>query len=422
MQTKIMTHGAQKQNEVGFLLPFNRPGETALELKEFFTIGRDEGSSLVLNDPFVSGRHARIEKRAHGFVLRDLGSSNGTFLNDSKITEVTLAQNDRVRFGQTAYVFSDSAAAQSDLHSKNAKWNFQLTKLKAFATTDFPVMIIGPSGSGKEVVAQKIHEFSSRKQAPFISLNCGALSENLIESELFGHTKGSFTGALTDRKGAFESARGGTLFLDEIGDLPLSLQPKLLRAIEAKEIRPLGADRTIATDVRILAATHKDLSLQVMRGEFREDLYFRINVCQINPPPLIERLEDFEDLFFQFAKYYRVRFSHTAILNMKTHSWPGNIRELRNVVSRASAYFPGETITPELLEQLIEKRPERSPFQTEVQANGSRNILKEMEREMILERLKANKGNQRRTALDLGLPKSTLHDRIRAYEINLENY
>jgi DNA-binding NtrC family response regulator len=234
---------------------------------------------------------------------------------------------------------------------------------------------------------------------------------------------------MNDRKGAFESARTGTLFLDEIGDLPLSLQPKLLRALENREIRPLGSDRAVETDVRIVAATHKNLLKAVSMGRFREDLFYRLNVCHLRPPALNERPEDFEDLLYQFAKQYRVRFSFNAIIALKNHPWPGNIRELKNTIARASAYYPGKQIEPEdlsaILEPVIKVGPEvhfvseSDPHVVPTVITQS-TALKEIEREMIIRSLAANHGNQRRAALELGVPKSTLHDRIKTYGIDVQ--
>ncbi|MCM2281505.1 MAG: sigma 54-dependent Fis family transcriptional regulator [Bdellovibrionaceae bacterium] len=423
METRQIPLHEDPPSTIGFLLPCQQGRNvSAYEINEFTTIGRDAGNLIQLEDPFISGRHARIERRANGFVLRDQNSRNGTFLNGLRITEALLVPNDKVRFGEAVFVFSKTADLTAPVTSKNAAWNEELRRLPAFAATDFPVLITGPSGSGKDVLALAVHEASPRKHGPFVSINCSALSESLIESELFGHLKGSFTGATHDRKGAFEAARGGTLFLDEIGDLPLSLQPKLLRALENREIRPVGADRVIATDARIIVATHKNLLHQVSTGQFREDLFYRLNVCQLRPPSLNQRMEDFEDLLYLFARQYRVRFSFDAIQKLKEHSWPGQIRELKNTVARAAAYMPGEHIQPAQIDQLLDSSrimvTTAKAYAAAPDPNGS--LIKEIEREMILQRLIANRGNQRRTAADLGLPKSTLHDRIRMYSIDVD--
>ncbi len=304
----------------GYLVPVSNPQLPSAKVSEFLTIGRDGSCQLVLPDSYVSSRHARIEKKGGSYIVRDLHSRNGTFLNGSRVTEATVGDFDRLRFGETVYVFSAGAPQEGKMDSKNPAWQAQLDRLPAFSATDFSILITGASGTGKEILARSIHELSSRKSGPFVSINCSALSESLIESELFGHIKGSFTGATHDRKGAFEAARAGTLFLDEIGDLPLSLQPKLLRAIENSEIRPVGSDRSIETNVRILAATHKNLNVQVQTGAFREDLFYRLNVCQVRPPMLRDRMEDFDDLFYRFARQYRVRFSFHSVEKMNSHS------------------------------------------------------------------------------------------------------
>lgn len=392
-----------------------------LEVGDFLTIGRDLDNMLVIEDDFISARHARIERKEFGFLLRDFRSSNGTFVNSTRINEAWLQDHDRIRIGQTELCFSfqkDPQSAGFSLRSQNPKWNTQLQRLPAMATSEFPILILGPSGSGKEVLARVIHQNSHRRHRPFISVNCSALTESLVESELFGHVRGSFTGATHDREGAFEAARGGTLFLDEIGDLSINLQPKLLRALENNEIKPVGSDQCISTDVRVLAATHQDLLRKVRAGEFREDLFYRLNVLQIKTPPLNQRKEDFEELLYRFAKEFRVGFSLAAIQRLKEHKWPGNIRELRNTVARAAAYFKGGRVEENQVDQLIEKVI-FDPSEDRSAMKGIQ-LLKSFEKEMICERLMANNGNQRKTAEDLGMPKSTLHDRIKTYNINIK--
>lgn len=395
-------------------------------LNEWLTIGRDSSCRLVLVTEGVEERHARLEEKNGSWTLRDLRSQGGTFLNGARVTEAPLQDGDWIRCGHEELLFfsPDSRGDVFPMSSRNPEWQQVLNTLNGVAMSEFPVLLLGPSGTGKDVIAQKLHERSSRRHGPFISVNCSALTETLVESELFGHIKGSFTGAISDRKGAFEAARGGTLFLDEIGDLPYSLQAKLLRALENGEVRPVGADRPLRTDVRILAATHQNLGEKVQEGSFRSDLFYRLNVLPLNPPALKDRMEDFEELLYGFCRSMRVRFSVDAIRRLQRHDWPGNIRELRNTVARASALFPRQSIEESHIERLlIGASPRPSDTSTDMAGTSAPlPVIKEIEKQMILKRLRANRGNQRRTAQDLGLPKSTLHDRIRLYGIDLDSF
>lgn len=307
----------------------------------------------------------------------------------------------------------------------------QWEQLPILAKSNYPVLILGPSGTGKEVLADAIHRLSCRKQGPLVKVNCSALSETLVESELFGHVKGAFTGAISDRRGAFESARGGTLFLDEIGDLPYTLQAKLLRAIENQEIRPVGSDRVIRTDVRIVAATHENLLEKVQKGQFRLDLFYRLNVISLRTLPLKERLEDFEAIVFELCREYRVRFHPEAIELLKLYPWPGNIRELKNLIIRASILYPHQLISPDWTRQLLENQhllmptQKLNPLQRLPKLDNNQppmENLKHLEKEVVLYYLRLNRGNQRATAKVLGIPKSTLHDRLKSWGINPRDF
>ncbi len=418
METRrVTTPGREKINQA-YLLPINQSTQESYEVGEFLTIGRDANNTIRIDDPFVSSRHLRIEKRTRGFLLRDMQSRNGSYVNGTGVIEAYLENNDKVMVGESLFVFSNLKHQQSPLKSDNEQWNLQLQRLPAIANTDYTVLVIGPSGTGKEIVSHWIHKNSNRRQAPYITINCSALSESLIESELFGHVRGAFTGATEDRKGAFEAARGGTLFLDEIGDLPLSLQPKLLRALENKEIRPVGSDRSVQTNVRIIAATHKNLKQKVIKNEFREDLYHRLNICRVTPPSLLNRMEDFESLLYNFARDQKVGFSYRAIEKLKNHTWPGNIRELKNVIIRAAAYFPGKRIQEEDLPQLLEAETDHSSDGYLPDEDADLPPLKEIERNLILSKLQKYYGNQRKVAEELKMPKSTLHDKLKTYRID----
>jgi DNA-binding NtrC family response regulator len=221
------------------------------------------------------------------------------------------------------------------------------------ARSDAPVLIAGESGTGKELVAKAVHEYSPRRQKEMITINCGAIPENLLESELFGHEKGSFTGAIARRAGRFEQADGGTLFLDEIGDMPLTIQVKLLRVLQDGSFSRVGSNETLTTDVRIVAATHKNLSAEVAAGRFREDLYYRLNVVEIRIPALRERLEDIPLLAEYFLQRItrkngmaRIRISAEAVATLQSHHWPGNVRELENTIARACALASSQILLP----------------------------------------------------------------------------
>ena len=217
------------------------------------------------------------------------------------------------------------------------------------ASSDAPVLLRGETGSGKELVSRALHDYSPRAQGPFIAINCGAIPEQLLESELFGHRKGSFTGATCDRKGRFELANGGTLFLDEIGDMPSQLQVKFLRVLEEREVEPVGGGGKTKIDVRIVAATHRDLESMVEEGAFRADLLYRLNVIPITIPPLSERSDDVPSLLSHFAQMHSneldpIRFSERSVAVLQSYSWPGNVRELSNLVQRFSVLYPGQNI------------------------------------------------------------------------------
>ena len=406
----------------GYLVAIENHIKKIYEVGEYAIVGRDPAAQIQFNDEFMSTRHLRIEKREDGFYAKDLRSLNGTYINGCRILEAKLQNKDRIHIGSIEFAFmhkDESEDSYPMLQSKNPDWASKLQKIPAMARSTHPVLITGPSGVGKEVMASCIHRLSPRSSSVFLSINCSALTENLAESELFGHRKGSFTGANDDRKGAFESARGGTLFLDEIGDLPLAIQPKLLRALENNEIKPVGSDKTQTIDVRIVAATNKNLPQLIQAGLFREDLYYRLQILQLQPPALKDRMEDFDTLVSNLAKQQRVHFTNAAIHKMREYSWPGNIRELKNLISRASAIYSPRPVGDKDIIELLDLRTEK-----EVQENFkptfiTKQMMKEYEKEAILERLAHYSGNQRRVASDLGIAKSTLHDRIKNYGIDL---
>ncbi len=276
------------------------------------------------------------------------------------------------------------------------------------APSETRVLITGESGVGKEVVADVIHAWSRRSAGPLVKVNCAAIPENLLESELFGHEKGSFTGAVQQRIGRFEEAKGGTIFLDEIGELPPSLQAKLLRVINDGSFRRIGSSRDLQTDARVLAATNRDLEAQIAAGRFREDLFYRLNVMEIHLPPLRERPEDILPLATHFIGVFsnrKSRFSATVAAGLTSYRWPGNVRELRNAMERAALLSRGDIVLPEHLPaRILAAGTEAAP----ALPHGETQRLEEIEREAILKTLRKNKYNRTETARELAISRRAL--------------
>jgi two-component system, NtrC family, nitrogen regulation response regulator NtrX len=293
------------------------------------------------------------------------------------------------------------------------------------APTNGRVLIIGENGTGKELVARNIHGLSRRRSAPFVEVNCAAIPEELIESELFGHVRGAFTGAVADRRGKFETAQGGTIFLDEIGDMSLKTQAKVLRVLQEQVMEPVGGSTRIRVDARVLAATNKDLPTEIRAGRFREDLYFRLNVVPIFVPPLRERVEDVALLADHFmamlAREYGRRpktFDADAVVALQRYPWPGNVRELRNLVERLMIMVPGDRVSSRdltFLEQGLVATPHATAAVTPIAP--LHDARDEFEKQYILRALAAQQGNMSRTAEVLGVERSNLYRKMRAFGI-----
>ena len=292
------------------------------------------------------------------------------------------------------------------------------------AATDVTVLVLGESGTGKELLARGLHDASHRCNGPYITINCAALPEQLVESELFGHRRGAFTGAVDHQEGRIRSAMGGTLFLDEIGELPLAIQAKLLRFLENGECQAIGESQAQRVDARIIAATNRDLYQQVREGKFREDLYYRLNIVPLQLPPLRQRRSDISSLLLAFSRelaaQHRLdppRFGNKVLQKLEGHNWPGNIRELRNLCERMVILHHGKDITLEHLppELGIESTELSTETTFTLPANGLN--LDELEREMISQALDRTHGNRSRAARLLGLTRDTLLYRIKKYAL-----
>lgn len=289
-----------------------------------------------------------------------------------------------------------------------------LNQVRMIAKSDSVTLIQGETGTGKEVIARAIHEYSSRANRPFVKLNCAAIPSTLLESELFGHERGAFTGAVTQTKGRFQQADRGTLFLDEIGDLPLELQPKLLRVLQEQEFERLGSGHTIRVNVRVVAATNQDLARLVSARQFRADLYYRLNVIPIYLPPLRDRAGDIPHLVEHFVRRYSMRLNkpidtipQEVMEFLMSHDWPGNIRELQNFLERAVVLSPGSVLRPPLTELKQIMRPE-SPSASRTLAAAERDHILE-----VLNETKWTVGGQDGAAVRLGLPRTTLIHKMR---------
>lgn len=297
------------------------------------------------------------------------------------------------------------------------------------AKTDATVLISGESGTGKELIARALHQASARSSAPYVGVNCAALPETLLESELFGHARGAFTDARAERQGLFQRASGGTLLLDEIGDLPLALQPKLLRVLQERVIRPVGSDKEIPVDVRIMAATHRDLRAEVRAGRFREDLYYRIDVVHLEIPPLRARGNDilllaqhFLDAAAARGRKPMVAIDDGAAQALVSYAWPGNVRELQNVIERAVALARGDRLTLDDLPDHLRPsaRASAAPVGDDVDVPIDLPSLEEVERGHIMRTLRAVGGNKRLAARILGLDRKTLYRKLKLYGVEAD--
>jgi DNA-binding NtrC family response regulator/pSer/pThr/pTyr-binding forkhead associated (FHA) protein len=403
--------------------------------QESFTVGKDSGNDLVLTQRFISGRHVKISRQENRFHVLDNHSTNGTWLGTTRLFDAEVPFFTVLKLGEVELTLEPlgigaarTVTSYQGIIGNDPSVRALAEMIERVAPSMAAVTVLGESGTGKELVARAVHTRSTRAEGAFIPVNCAAISKELIESELFGHEKGAFTGAASAHKGAFEEADGGTIFLDEVGELPLELQAKLLRVLESGEIKRVGAARPSMVDVRIVAATNRDLLRRAREGKFREDLYYRLCVVPLTLPPLRNRKTDLLVLADHFLKAFAprgqtVRLSAAAVQKLERHAWPGNIRELRNVVHRAlllrrGANIEADDITfdaplsaeaPASDDALQGVDTEAQPGQTLEQ------MLARCERQIIESALRRCDNNRERVARELGMARSTLFKRLREW-------
>jgi len=359
-------------------------------------VGRNEACDLVLDDRKVSAVHMELVATERGVRVRDLGSRNGTFLNDVRVGEVYILRPCTIVLGDTYLEFQPSNPEQVEISEvaefgplvgSGPKMRGVFERLRKAGPTDLTVLILGETGCGKELVAQAIHQASTRANKPFVVVDCGAIPPSLAESALFGHERGSFTGAVDKRISPFVEADGGTIFLDELGELPVDVQPKLLRALAEQRIKSVGSNTYRPFNARVLAATRRDLVREVNAGTFRSDLYFRVAQLRVELPPLRERLEDIPALVRKMCADLGDRNAYNRITTdslerLMRHDWPGNVRELRNVVSVALAFGKeGPLDLAAHLAPLASSTSESTPVRGRTFQDAKREVLARFERE-----------------------------------------
>ncbi len=401
-------------------------------------IGTRENNGLVLSDKSVSGYHIEISGTQAGWRLRDVGSTNGTFVSGMRVFDLVLRSGTVVALGRTKLrvdaIHDEPVRAAlhpagrfGDMVGQSVVMRRLFSRIAQVARAHSTVLITGETGTGKEAVAEALVQASLRSSEPFVVIDCSALPQNLIESELFGHVKGAFTGAVSDYRGAFERADGGTIFLDEIGELPLDLQPKLLRVLERREVRRIGAERTRAIDVRVIAATNRVLATEVNERRFRQDLYYRLSVVNVHIPPLRDRREDIplliEHFYQRLADGYRgpTLAEITERLCDNDYTWPGNVRELRNAVERAfhvpdeDPFFAGgEPLHPDTRPEAIHVDL-TVPFKT-----AKQKLIDAFEKEYLQAMLKATRGNISEAARRAQIDRMHLYKLITQHHLNGE--
>jgi DNA-binding NtrC family response regulator len=400
-------------------------------------VGSGKAAGFRLKDPSVSRKHLELTPVAEGMLIRDLGSTNGTKVGGNRITEAVVGIGSVLVLGKTKLELVRTVERHplplsrrrrfGELIGSSAPMRQVYALLERAAEVDVTVLIEGETGTGKELAARALHRNSHRAKNSFQIVDCGAVSPTLIEAELFGHVKGSFTGADRDRAGAFELAHQGTLFFDEIGELPLALQPKLLRALETREVRRIGGSAQIPVDVRFVAATNRDLTVEVKRGRFREDLFYRLNVFRVAMPPLREHRDDIPTLVKHFLEpLSSTPLSEELLERMVQLDWPGNVRELRNAVERAVVLSRGEKRATDDVETPTSPGEAAVPDLAAVDASRpfkevKAEVVARFEQSYLEQVLARTGGNISAAAREAGIDRKHMERLIRKHGIDAKN-
>jgi DNA-binding NtrC family response regulator len=379
-------------------------------------IGRGAEADVRIDDASISRKHALLSL-GRRVRIKDLGSANGTRVGDRTAEAgewLDVAPGEVIDLGSVMLILMRGDAAEPAASESAPVLPIERVErlLERVAPGDISVLIQGETGVGKEVFVERLHARSRRADKPLLRLNCGGFTESLLDSELFGYEKGSFTGADRAKPGLLENADGGSVFLDEIGELPLGLQARLLRVLQDRKVQRVGALEPRAIDVRFLSATNRDLRAEIAAGRFRQDLYYRLNGVTIEIPPLRQRVAEIAGLaraFLAAATDRPLRLSRDAIARLERHDWPGNIRELKNVIERAALLAPGDEID---VEHLSIAEPAAAPSAGSLHAD-----IDALEKQRVLEALEASGGNQTRAAQRLGISRGTLLSRLKQYGV-----
>jgi len=410
-------------------------------------VGTHTDNDLVLTDATVSRYHLEIRVRRDGIEVRDLETTNGTKHGGARVGQVVLSGAARLRLGKhtemdvepiDTNIELDTWVADrfGDVLGTTPPMQRLFSLLAKAAPTEATILLQGETGTGKEAIAEAVHRASRRNRGAFVVVDCGSIPHELIASELFGHAKGSFTGAATDKQGLIEAANGGTLFLDEIGELAIDLQPQLLRVLDRRQVRRVGETHAVDVDIRVVAATHRDLRAMVRAGTFREDLYYRLAVVATHVPPLRERKADIPALAAWFAdRMGRGGFAQSPALleQLERHDWPGNVRELRNVVERAlslghaalvdladSGGRPAVTAEVDDLAQAAAKRPSNPDVLDLPFKEAKAALVEGFERDYLSALLARHRGNISRAAAEAGIDRNYIHRLVKKYNLEVD--